>query len=200
VIEVGDALGNFKEQLINTTKWDLILVAAEYRTAVQGEFWKYVYDQVNRGAAVAIEVWYMDRHYTDIQPLLSKCGVQYQKNWVRGPKYKIEDYAIYWLQPEHAFFQPPQEAVSLANPNYLYWVPPATDDAGDLIQLDSGGDAVILAGTQPKLQSQYGVLATCLNGTMIVQTYSSHDYKPNEVVKMWKNYMRYTLTNHFTQK
>lgn len=200
VIEVGDALGNFKEQLINSTKWDLILVAAEYRTAVQGEFWKYVYDQVNRNVAIAIEVWYMDKHYSDIAPLLSKCGVQYQKNWTRGPKYRIEDYAIYWLQPEHPFFQPPQDTVSLANPNYLYWVPPLTEDAGDLIQLDSGGDAVILAGTQPNLQSQYGVLATCLKDTMIIQTYSSHDYKPTEVVKMWKNYIRYTLTNHFMQQ
>jgi len=200
VIQVGDALGNFKEQLINTTKWDLILVAAEYRSAVQGEFWKYVYDQVNRGVAVAIEVWYLDRHYSDIQPLFSKCGIQYHKNWTRGPKYRIEDYAIYWLQPDHPFFQPPQDPVTLANVNYLYWVPPLTEDGGDLIQLDSGGDAVILAGTQPNLKSQYGVLASCLNGTMIVQTYSSHDYKPTEVVKLWKNYMRYTLTNHFLQQ
>ena len=200
VIEVGDALGNFKEQLINSTKWDLILVAAEYRTAVQGEFWKYVYDQVNRGTAVAVEIWYLDKHLSDIQPLLSKCGVAYQKNWLRGPKYKIEDYAIYWLQPDHPFFQPPQDTVSLANPNYLFWVPPLTEDAGDLLKLDSGGDAVMLAGTQPNLRTQYGVLASCIKDTMILQTYSSHDYKPSEVVKMWKNYIRYTLTNHFNQQ
>ena len=135
VIEVGDALGRFKEMLLNTTDWDLIIIAAEYRTAVQGEFWQYVYDQVDRGAAVILEVWYLDRHYTDIQPLLSKCGLEFQKNWTRGTKYNLEDYAIYWLQPEHPFFQPPQEPISLANPNYLYWIPPLSDDAGDLLRL-----------------------------------------------------------------
>lgn len=200
VIEVGDALGKFKENLLNTVTWDLILVAAEYRSSVQGEFWKYVYDQVNRGAAVVIETWYLDKHYTDIQPLFGKCGIAYQKNWVRGYNYRLENYAVYWLQPDHPFFLSPQDPVTLANPNYLYWIPPMTEDAGDLIQLDATGDAVLLAGTQPGQKSSYGVLATCLNGTMIVQTFSSHDYKSSEVVKMWKNYMRYTLTNHFQQK
>ena len=200
VIEVGDALGNFKEQLINTTNWDLIIVAAEHRTSVQGEFWKYVYDQVNRNVAVVIEVWYMDQHYSDIEPLLNKCGLEFQKNWVRGAKFSIENYVVYWLQPDHPFFKAPQEPVSLGNPNYLYWVPPLTDDAGDLLQLGSSGDAVLLGGTQPGSKSTYGVMGTCLKGTMMVQTFSSHDYKPNEVVKLWKNYIRYTLTNHFLQK
>jgi hypothetical protein len=200
VIEVGDALGNFKGQLINTTSWDLIIVAAEWRTAVQGEFWKYVYDQVNRNVAVVIEAWYLDKHYSDIEPLLNKCGLEYQKNWGRGAKYKVEDYVVYWLQPDHPFFGPPQQPVSLANPNYLYWVPPLTEDAGDLLSLASSGDAVLLGGTQPGSKSQYGVLGTCLNGTMIIQTFSSHDYKSSEVVKLWKNYMHYTLTNHFLQK
>ena len=152
---------------------------------------------MQRGAAVVIETWYLDQHYTDIQPIFKECGISYLKDWERGTKYNFLDYAIYWLQPEHPFFQPPQAPVSLANPNYLYWVPPLTSDAGDLLQLDSGGDAVLLAGTQPYQTSTYGVLATCKQGTVIVQTFSSHDYKESEVVAMWKNYMRYTLENHF---
>ncbi len=32
---------------------------------------------------------------------------------------------------------------------------------------------------------------------MIMQTFSSHDYNENEVVKLWKDYIRYTLTNPF---
>jgi hypothetical protein len=199
VVELGDALGKFKEQLLNVTHWDLIIVAAEARTQVQGEFWKYVYDQVNRGAAVIIEAWYLDQHYSDIQPLLGKCGLEFQKNWGRGWKYNIEDYAIYWLQPDHPFFERPQEPVTLGNVNYLYWTPPLTEDAGDLLQISGSGDAVLLGGTQPNSKSNYGVLATCLKGTMMVQTFSSHDYKPSEVVKLWRNMMRYTLTNHFEQ-
>jgi hypothetical protein len=197
VIEVGDALGNFKEQLLSSTKWDLIIVAAEQRTAVQGEFWEYVYDQVQRGAAVVIEIWYLDQHYTDIRPLLSQCGLKFFKDWDRGDKYKIEDYAIYWLQPDHPYFQPPQTPVSLGNPNYLYWVPPLSNDAGDLLQIGSGGDAVLLGGTVPSHSSDYGVLGTCLGGTMVIQTFSSHDYKSDEVIELWKNSIRYTLTNHF---
>lgn len=197
VIEVGDALGKFKEHLLNTSVWDLIVVAAEYRTTVQGEFWQYVKAQVDRGAALVIEVWYLNRHYTDIQPLLSQCGLKYHKNWDRGDRYRLEDYAIYWLQPDHPFFLPPNDPVSLANPNYLYWVPPRSDDAGDLLQLDTTGDAVLLAGTHPDIKSQYGVLGVCMGGTMVVQTYSTNDYNPNETVKMWKNAMRYTLTNKF---
>jgi hypothetical protein len=200
VIEVYDALGNFKEQLLSTTRWDLIVVAAEYRSGVQGEFWQYIYDQLDRGAAVAIEVWYLDKHYTDIEPIFKECGIEYQKNWDRGDKYNILDYAIYWLQPDHEFLQPPQVPVSLGNPNYLYWVPPLTYDAGDLIQIGSGGDAVLLAGTLPSTKSMNGVLATCLQGRLIVQTFSTHDYKSSEVVALWKNYMRYTLTNHFLRK
>jgi hypothetical protein len=200
VISVNDALGKFKEQLLNSMQWDLIVIAAEHRSAVQGEFWQYVYDQMNRGAALAIEVWYLDEHYTDIQPIFRQCGIEYQKDWLRGPKYNMLDYAIFWLQPDHPFFQPPQEPVSLANPNYLYWVPPLTQDGGDLIQIGSGGDAVLLAGTQANQKSQYGVLASCMQGTVIVQTYSTHDYKEGEVIALWKNYMRYTLTNHFLQQ
>jgi hypothetical protein len=200
VIEVSDALGKFKEELINTADWDLILVGAEYRSGVQGEFWKYVYDQINRGAAVVMEVWYLDKHYTDIQPIFSQCGIKYQKNWGRGPDYNMLDYAVYWLQPDHPFFQSPQVPVSLGNPNFLYWVPPLTEDAGDLIQLSSGGDAVLLGGSQPGSKSNYGLLATCMQGTVIVQTFSTHDYKSIEAVNMWKNYMRYTLTNHFAQE
>jgi hypothetical protein len=197
VIQVNDALGKFKEQLNNTMKWDLIVIAAEHRSAVQGEFWQYVHTQLDRGAALAIEVWYLDKHYTDIQPIFRECGIEYQKNMLRGPKYNMLNYAIFWLQPDHPFFQPPQEPASLANPNFLYWVPPLTEDGGDLLQIGSGGDAVLLAGTQPTTKTQYGVLATCMQGTVIVQTYSTHDYKEAEVIAMWKNYMRYTLTNHF---
>lgn len=197
LIETRDALGKFKEHLLGPEPWDLILISAESRTGVQGEFWGYVHDQIRRGAAVVIEVWYLDRHYTDIQPIFKECGIAYQKNWIRGSKYSILDYGIFWLIPDHPFLQPPQEPVSLTNPNFLYWVPPKTDDAGDLIRLGTGGDAVLLAGTQPDSKSDHGVLAVCNQGTLIVQTFSSHDYRESEVVALWKNYIRYTLTNHF---
>ena len=122
----------------------------------------------------------------------------YEKDWLREPGYKVEDFAIYWLQPKHEFFDTvPNPNVSLGNPNYLFWVPPLTNDAGDRIRLDTGGDAVLLAGLYPTQKSQAGVIASCMDGRMIVQTFSTHDYRQDEVMALWENYIIWVLTNHF---
>jgi hypothetical protein len=193
VVEVGDALGNFKEQLLSTTKWDLIIVSAENHDAVQGEFWEYMQDHVNDGAAVIIEMWYMNQHYTDIQPMLSQCGVAYQKDWYRDINSDPLDYSIYWLDPSSEILTEPNSGISLANVSYLYW----TFDAGDLLRLSAGGDAKLIAGIYPREKSQYGVIASCLEGRMIIQTFCSHDYNPSHMMPLWENYIVYTLTNHF---
>ena len=193
VVEVGDALGKFKEQLLSTTKWDLIIVSAENHDAVQGEFWEYMQDHVNDGAAVIIEMWYMNQHYTDIQPMLSQCGVEYHKDWYRDFNSDPLDYSIYWLDPSSPILTEPNSGMSLANVSYLYW----PFDAGDLLRLGPGGDAQLIAGIYPREKSQYGVLATCMEGRMIIQTFCSHDYNPSHVMSLWENYIVYTLTNHF---
>jgi len=41
------------------------------------------------------------------------------------------------------------------------------------------------------------VLATCYEGRVILQTFSNHDYRYNEIVPLWQNYIHYTLKNHF---
>lgn len=193
VVEVGDALGKFKDQLLSTTQWDLIIVAAEDHDAVQGEFWEYMQDHVNNGAAVIIEMWYMNQHYSDIQPMLSQCGVEYHKDWYRDIFSDPLDYSIYWLDPSSPILTEPNSGMSLSNVSYLYW----PFDAGDLLRLSTGGDAQLVAGIYPREKSQYGVLATCMEGRMIIQTFCSHDYNPSHVMSLWENYIVYTLTNHF---
>jgi hypothetical protein len=36
-----------------------------------------------------------------------------------------------------------------------------------------------------------------MDGRVILQTFSSHDYPTNDMVALWQNYIVYTLTNHF---
>jgi hypothetical protein len=38
-----------------------------------------------------------------------------------------------------------------------------------------------------------------MDGTVIFQTFSSHDYPRAKVMALWENYITYTLTNHFEQ-
>jgi hypothetical protein len=193
VVEVGDKIGDFMVQLNSPVKWDLIIVGAEARSGVKGEFWDVILDQVNRGSALIVEIWYLDKIASGrIQPLLGKCGLQFQKDWFRDYGAKPENYAIYWLDQTNELFTKP----NVVGPLFTaipYWF----TDAGDLINLGPGGDAKLVAGLYPKEKSNYGVLATCLGGRMILQTFSTHDYRQSQVVPLWQNYITFTLTNHF---
>lgn len=198
VIEVGDALGLFMENLNSGVKWDLIVVAAEARNTVRGEFWDVIYDQVTDGTALVAEMWYLDDIAGGrINPLLRECGVRVQKEWSRdadvndNPQ-KSLNYSIYWLDNESEVFQNPNPTGQLTTPN-LYW----TGDVGDLLMLRSEGDAQLIAGLYPNRKTDNGVLASCLEGRMILQTFSTHDYRQDKTVPLWENYMTVTLTHHF---
>jgi hypothetical protein len=196
IVEVGDAVGEFMKYLNSPVKWDLIIVAAEIRTGVRGEFWDVILDQVNDGSALIAEVWYLDEIASGrISPLLGKCGIRFQKDWYRDPGDNALDYSLYWLDQHHPIFSQPNVVGPLYTPT-LYW----TYDAGDLLSLDAGGDAELLAGLYPKEKSKYGVLATCMGGRVVFQTFSTHDYRSSQVIPLWQNYITYTLTNHFEQK
>jgi hypothetical protein len=193
IVEVGDAVGNFMTELNSPTKWDLIIVAAEARSGVKGEFWDLILQQAKNNVALAIEVWYIDKDYFDkLNYLMDECGITLQKNWSRPTSYQPLDYSIYWLQPQHPLFSIYKTVAPLVTPT-IYW----TGDAGDLIKLTSGSNAELLAGTQPNEKSTYGTLATCMEGRMIMQTFSTHDYQPDKTVALWQNYIYYTLMNHF---
>ena len=54
----------------------------------------------------------------------------------------------------------------------------------------------MLAGLSAKASDQ-GVLASCYDGRVIIQTFSDHDYDQADIVPLWENYIHYTLKNHF---
>jgi hypothetical protein len=71
------------------------------------------------------------------------------------------------------------------------------NQAGDKLNLGGSGDAVMLAGLSGKQSPGEGVLASCMGGRVIIQTFSDHDYRQGEVIPLWQNYIHYTLKNHF---
>lgn len=194
VMNVGDAVGNFMQALNSPVKWDLIVVSAEARQGVRGEFWDVLTDQVNNDVALVAEIWYLDQIANGrISSLLGKCGVDLFRDWARDPnKYNELDYSLYWLDSQHELFSSPNLVAPLYTPN-IYWM----GDAGDLMKIGPGGDAQLLAGLHPKEKSTHGVIATCLGGRVVFQTFSTHDYRQSQVVPLWENYMTYALTNHF---
>ncbi|MFN8383262.1 MAG: hypothetical protein U0V02_15060 [Anaerolineales bacterium] len=193
VVNAGDALGTFKEYANSATNWDLMIVASEVRSEFSGEMFEMMYDHIDNGGAVIIEVWHLDKIANGkIAPILSKCGVSLFRNWTRDNEYDPYDYSIYWLDKSHPLLSTPNIVQA---PSYPY--PEWFDDAGDLLKLSSGGDAVLVGGIQPSRKSDYGVLAVCMGGRMVIQTFSSHDYEWNIVQPLWENYITYTLTNHY---
>ena len=193
VTNVGDGLGNFQKEIYSPTKWDLIIISVEVRTNFSGEMFDGVIDRLNDGAAVIIELWHLDRIANGrIAPLMSNCGVSYQRNWERPYNYDPLDYSMYWLDTSSPIIATPNEVQPLYS-STNYWF----TDAGDQIKLASGGNATMLAGLYPKEKSSYGTLASCMDGRMIFQTFATHDYKYEQMIPLWENYIVNTLTAHF---
>jgi hypothetical protein len=184
---VGDAIGDFMSNLNSGINWDLIIVGAESKTKIQGEFWDVIGEKIARNkTALIAEVWYLDTLGEGrIKTVTSGCGIRFQRNWPLAE-------SIYWLVSDHPVFSDPNHAMPLIHYN-RYW----QAQAGDLIKLAPGSNATLLAGTFPKQKSDYGVMATCYDGRVIVQTFSNHDYRDDEIVALWQNYVTYVLKNRF---
>ncbi len=180
---VDDYLGHFMENLNGPTDWDLIIVGAEWKEAVRGEFWDVINDHINnRNASVILEVWYLDQ-YRDapLRLLLTNCGVQYQSDQGLAE-------SIYWLQPDHPIFSEPNLVEPLIHYS-RYW----DRQSGDKIKLAGSGDATMLAGLKVNDKSASGQIAVCRGGQVIVQTFSNHDYHEDQIIPLWQNYVYHAL-------
>jgi hypothetical protein len=186
-VHVGDAIGHLMENLNSSIKWDLIIIGAESKTKVQGEFWDVIGEKVARDkTALIAEVWYLDLLGEGrIKTVMANCGIEFQRDWPLAE-------SIYWLDSSHPLFSDPNETTALINYS-RYW----QAQAGDLIRLSPGSNATLLAGTFQKRKSDYGVLATCLEGRVVFQTFSNHDYHQDAIIRLWQNYITYTLKNRF---
>jgi len=179
-------IGDLMNYLNSGTKWDLIIIAAEARSGVQGEFWDVIVPKVtNDKTALIVEMWYLSETAVGrISQLTSKCGIRFQKS-------RAAPDSIYTLKPDHPIFTTPNNNISLTN--YVgYW----QDKGGDYVRV-TGGDAQILAGGFMSNPTDYGLITTCIEGRVIIQTFSDHDYHREDIQALWENYITYVLTNHF---
>jgi hypothetical protein len=185
--QTGSYSGRFMEFLNSGVKYDLIIVGAEDKDKISGEFWDVINTRLARDkAALIAEVWYLDREVNGpISKILGGCGIRYQKDW------QLAD-SIYWWVPDHPVFNEPNTVLPLLH-YHRFWA----NQTGDQIRLGGGGDATLLAGLASKPSSQEAVLATCYQGRVIIQTFSDHDYNQADIIPLWQNYVHYTLKNHF---
>ncbi|MGB8983432.1 MAG: hypothetical protein WCC12_16290 [Anaerolineales bacterium] len=184
---VGDALGDFMENLNSGTRWDLIIVGAEEHQDVSGDFFDVITERVVQDqAALIVEMWYLDRiSQGRIKPLTTKCGVQLQKS------YDVAS-SIYWLESSAPVFTEPNTAIPLIHYD-VFW----DYQAGDYLRLLPGSEATLLAGMYQNRKSDYGVVATCFEGRVILQTFCNHDYHEEDIQILWENYIYNTLKNRF---
>ncbi len=183
----GSYSGHFMDYLDSGVKYDLIIVDAEDKDIISGDFWDQIYTRlIHDKAALIAEVWYLETEANGpISKILQGCGVRYR---IDMPM----DSSIYWWVPDHPVFNQPNTVLPLLHYT-TYW----GKQAGDKLMLGSGGDAVMLAGLSSRSSSGEGVMASCYGGRVIIQTFSDHDYHQADIMALWQNYIHYTLTNHF---
>jgi hypothetical protein len=183
----GSYSGHFMEYLNSGAEWDLIIVGAEDKDKISGEFWDVINTRLTRDkAALIAEIWYLDTEaYGPISKILGGCGIRYEKD------YTVAE-SIYWWASDHPVFNEPNTVLPLLHYS-RYWA----NQTGDKIRLGSGGDATLLAGLMAQPSSKGAVLATCYEGRVIIQTFSDHDYHYEEIIPLWQNYIYNTLKNHF---
>ena len=184
---VGTNIGDFMSELNSGTTWDLIIVAAENRSGVQGEFWDIIGPKVIQDkTALIVEMWYLSTTANGrIKSLTSQCGIEFQKIRTRVD-------SIYTLDSQSPIFTTPNSGFSLVHYS-KYW----DDKGGDYIRLTAGSEATLLAGGFSNEKSSYGLIATCFDGRVIFQTFSNHDYKKSDIQMLWQNYVTNTLQKHF---
>lgn len=170
---VGDDIGKFLQLASGPTTYDLIVVAAEEKSIFKGELFDAVIAQMDRGASVVVEVWYLDKIINGrVRPLMDRCGVDYYQNWERNAGYDKNDYVLFWIEPTSPIFNTPNVVQPLFRLAY-YW----SGDVGDLMQLTSNSTGHQLAApVSPNYTRDHGVLFSCIDGRMVLQTFSTHDY------------------------
>lgn len=190
--DVGSAQGWLKKELVGTAEWDLLVISSEVSGRINGEYFDYINDRLQRGAAVVLEMWDTDSiSQGKIKKILDQCGVEVERDWFNPG---LRD--LWYLLPDHPILNEPNEMGKL-RPN-KFW----RDDVGDLMSIKyynnkAVGDAALVIGVDNNLPNSRAVLTTCIGGRLVLQTFDTHEYAREDMLKLWQNYVYYALTNHF---
>lgn len=191
-VDVGDAIGRLKSELISQggkEGWDLVIIASESKPGISGEFFEYVNQALDQGSAVILEVWYLDQVANGVaQTLLSRCGVEFARNWVNVPP---DQRVMFPLQPKHPILNEPNTGLSFTKVNNYWWDlgNGAEYDIGDGMILSPGSQAQLVIGTLTGQDNVHGTVTVCVDGRLILQTFSSHQLSFNNIEPLWENYI-----------
>lgn len=197
IANTNNYLGNF-DRLLRNGGWDLVIMAVESRDRTElGNLGVLdgIMNHVNSGGALIVETWNLDEDQSALgQFMLSICNAHVEKDWHHATGHYI-DFYIPALSPASPVFNKPNSVTMPLQPS-IFW----PGDAGDLIRINPNGQNRILAGLLSDDPNNYGLLTSCLDGRVILQTFSTHDYPLYDTVRLWQNMMYYTLSNKFAKK
>lgn len=200
--DVGSAKGWLKDRLVEGAPggkpWDLVILAAEAKSDVSGEFFEYVSNALDQGSSVIMEVWYLDKTFNGTAaPLLKRCGVEFGSNWEKIPPSRA---VMFPLDSGHPLLNQPNSGLAFTKSTSYWWDPTGKIiyDVGDLMKSTLSGDARLLLGTMPNEKTTHGSLTVCIGGRLILQTFSSHLFTYEAMKPVWENYIYNALKARFT--
>ncbi len=188
----GDLLGNSP----SGKPWDLVIVAAEARSDVTGEYFDYIDDALDKGTSVILESWILDSvSQGRVSPILAKCGVQVYPYY---PKTNSVNDVVLWpvgSTSQHPIMNDPNGGLKFtrARDKWLY-----TFDLGSLMALTGRGDALFLLTQDATSDFKDGAVAVCMKGHLILQTFSSHSFEWDTMYPLWENYITNALKVRFS--
>ncbi len=128
-------------------QWDLIIIAAEDKEGMKVNVYSDVLEAIDRGTSIIIEEWYLDGTYnTSASELLSRCGVEFEKNWVGIPPAGA---VFFPLSPDHPILNNPNRLLNFSSSTGFWWDSSGVKlyDTGDLVRLAPDSQAELLLGT-----------------------------------------------------
>jgi len=195
-VDVKDSAGNFKEQILSGGPggegWDLIIFAIEIREEeggfwLRGEYYQHINDAFTDGSSVIIEEYQLESIVNGkISPLISRCDLEFQEQWAWDP---LKHQLLWQIDGSLPIHHQPNEGISLTNPSG-YW---PSSDIGDFMRLAPGSKSEPLWTARANVKDTYLTAVSCEDNRLILQTYSTHNYGKDRVVRMWENYIYNTL-------
>jgi hypothetical protein len=191
----GNAVGRLKSDLLSGAQggqpWDLVILGIETRGNVSGEYFEYLMDVINQGTAVILEAWHLDAiSQGTVSMILSKCGTDVIDYPTETGT--INDVLIWPISGvSHPVLNTPNSGMSFTKARDTWiW----SGDLGSRIEPTGHGDIQLLMGTNASSKDRHGVLGVCMDGQLILQTFSSHSFSYQVMGPMWENYIYNALS------
>jgi len=178
-------------------QWDLIILAAEDKNSIKANFFESAMLAVNQDTSVILEVYYLDRaHQSSASGLLNQCGLEFENNWIRIPPSRA---VLFPLSPDNPILNQPNSGLGFSSTTEFWWDSNGVIDydIGDLMKLSSDSKATLLLGVTANTPAFHGTSTVCLDGKLILQTFSSHVLTYDSMSPLWENYIYHALRTRY---